>query len=101
VQIIREVVDRTMLAEVSGGEWVETACLCVADGNTTWVAFVCASQWQCLSVRHLFFFFFFLSPAQVSELSITGRDQTGYTVYAGYCMFPQSCDLRTETAGSL
>jgi hypothetical protein len=43
---------------------------------------------------------FFLLPAQVSELSITGRDQTGYTVYAGYCMFPQSCDLRTETAGS-
>jgi hypothetical protein len=48
-----------------------------------------------------FFFFFFLLHAQVSELSITGRDQTGYTVYAGYCMFPQSCDLRTETAGSL
>jgi hypothetical protein len=53
--------------------------------------------------RHVFcpFFFFFLLPAQVSELSITGRDQTGYTVYAGYCMFPQSCNLRIETAGSL
>jgi hypothetical protein len=38
-----------------------------------------------------------LVPAQVSELSITGRDQTGYTVYAGYCMFPQSCDTRTHT----
>jgi hypothetical protein len=49
----------------------------------------------------MFFFFFFLLPAQVSELSITGRDKTGYTVYAGYCVFPQSCDLRTETAGSL
>jgi hypothetical protein len=36
-----------------------------------------------------------------SILSITGRDQTGYTVHAGFCMFPQSCDLRTETAGSL
>jgi hypothetical protein len=36
-----------------------------------------------------------------SILSITGRDQTGYTVYADFCMFPQSCDLRTETAGSL
>jgi hypothetical protein len=46
-------------------------------------------------------FFFFLLPAQVSELSITGRDQTGYTVHAGFCMFPQSCDLRTEIAGSL
>jgi hypothetical protein len=22
-------------------------------------------------------------------------------VHAGFCMFPQSCDLRTETAGSL
>jgi hypothetical protein len=39
--------------------------------------------------------------AQVSELSITGWDQTGYTVHAGYCMFPQSCDLRAETAESL
>jgi hypothetical protein len=27
--------------------------------------------------------------------------QTGYTVHAGFCMFPRSCDLRTETAGSL
>jgi hypothetical protein len=44
---------------------------------------------------------FFLLPAQVSELSITGRDQTEYTLHAGFCMFPQSCDLRTETAGSL
>jgi hypothetical protein len=48
-----------------------------------------------------FFFFFFLLSAQVSELSITGRDQTRYTVHADFCMFPQSCDLRTETAGSL
>jgi hypothetical protein len=47
-----------------------------------------------------FFFFFFLLPAQ-AQLSITGRNQTGYTVHAGFCMFPQSCDLRTETAGSL
>jgi hypothetical protein len=60
---------------------------------------------NCTIVLHgqqaVFFFFFFLLPSQVSELSITGRDQTGYTVYAGYCMFPQFCDLRTETAGSL
>jgi hypothetical protein len=34
-------------------------------------------------------------------LSITGRDQTGYTVHAAFCMFLQSCDLRTESAGSL
>jgi hypothetical protein len=45
------------------------------------------------------FFFLFTSPSSI--LSITGRDQTGYTVHAGFCMFPQSCDLRTETAGSL
>jgi hypothetical protein len=38
---------------------------------------------------------------KLNMLSITGRDQTGYTVHAGFCMFPQSCDLRTETAGSL
>jgi hypothetical protein len=36
-----------------------------------------------------------------SILSITGRVQTGDTVYTGFCMFPQSCDLRTEIAGSL
>jgi hypothetical protein len=36
-----------------------------------------------------------------SFLSITGRVQTGDTVHAGFCMFPQSCDLRTENAGSL
>jgi hypothetical protein len=33
----------------------------------------------------------FTRPSSI--LSITGRDQTGYTVYAGFCMFPQSCDL--------
>jgi hypothetical protein len=52
-------------------------------------------------VRTITLFFFFLLPAQVSELSLTGRDQTGYTVHAGFCMFPQSYDLRTETAESL
>jgi ankyrin repeat protein len=46
---------------------------------------------------------FFLLPFSrpSSILSITSRDQTGYTVHAGFCLFPQSCDLRTETAGSL
>jgi hypothetical protein len=41
------------------------------------------------------------NPPKLNMLSITGRDRTGYTVHAGFCMFPQSCDLRTETAGSL
>jgi hypothetical protein len=57
---------------------------------------LCELPYSCMNA----FFFFFL-PAQVSELSITGRDQTAYTVHDGYCMFPQSCDLRTETARSL
>jgi hypothetical protein len=34
----------------------------------------------------------FLRPSSI--LSITGRDQTGYTVDAGFCMFPQSCDAQ-------
>jgi hypothetical protein len=72
-------------------------CVCVVLCCV--VLYVCVRV--CVCVYVFFFFFFFLLPAQVSELSITGRDQTGYTVYAGYCMFPQSCDLRTETAGSL
>jgi hypothetical protein len=41
------------------------------------------------------------NPLKLNMLSITGRDQTGYNVHAGFNMFPQSCDLRTETAGSL
>jgi hypothetical protein len=44
---------------------------------------------------------FAFNPPKLNMLSINGRDQTGYTVHAGFCMFPQSCDLRTETAGSL
>jgi DNA-directed RNA polymerase beta subunit len=35
-----------------------------------------------------------------SILNIIIRDQTGCTVHAGFCMFPQSCDLHTEIAGS-
>jgi hypothetical protein len=51
------------------------------------------------SITKKIFFFLFTCPSSI--LSITGRDQTGYTVHAGFCMFPQSCDLHTETAGSL
>jgi hypothetical protein len=69
--------------------------------NTHTPCIVAIQGWTISRIRQFFFFFFFLLPAQVTKLSITGRDQTGYTVHAGYCMFPQSCDLRTETAGSL
>jgi hypothetical protein len=57
---------------------------------------------SCYARNSFFFFSFFLPFTRPSSiLSITGRDQTGYTVRGGFCMFPQSCDLRTETAGSL
>jgi hypothetical protein len=35
-------------------------------------------------------FFFFTRPSSILSTHITGRDQTGYTVHAGFCMFPQS-----------
>jgi hypothetical protein len=36
---------------------------------------------------HAMIFFFFLFTRPSSILSITGRDQTGYTVHAGFCIF--------------